>query len=328
MPVTRERRSISILPDWLRKAIAVFAYNHGNYETAFRKLLPLAEHGNAEAQYYVGLMYSEGQGVPQDDAEAMNWCRKAATQGDANARFLVALQVPNKPDSVPTPEAAPPDSAPTDEILLEPAPTVLALAPPSEASSLDEGVVGYRFRAVLQLDTPMHVLEMHDRFVELDGELGDYPVGPVEPEAGPYGRHGRWQPVSNHHGDAEAALPSEVGPIKPSAYLPFLKAFRTIVESDLPADRQALQISALRQTWPEFWEQLSRNYVGLDERWFAMRLCALPGIGRNVAKALYSAGHLVADQVLALPDEALLAVRGIGKATLTKLRGAAPAAVH
>ena len=54
--------------------MAVFAYNHGSYDTAFRNFLPLAEHGNAEAQYYVGLMYSEGQGVRQDDGVAIEWC--------------------------------------------------------------------------------------------------------------------------------------------------------------------------------------------------------------------------------------------------------------
>ena len=160
----------------MRQAIAVFAYNHGNYETAFRKFMPLAEHGNAEAQYNIGLMYSEGQGVRQDDAEAMNWCRKAAAQGDMNARFLVGLHIPNQPDSVPTPEAAAPVSAPTDGLLLEPAPSAILLPPPSEASIRDEGAIGYRFRAALQLDTPMDVLEMHDRFVELGEELGDYPV--------------------------------------------------------------------------------------------------------------------------------------------------------
>jgi uncharacterized protein len=35
----------------------------------------------------MGLMYAEGQGVPEDDAEAVKWYRKAAEQGLAEAQF-------------------------------------------------------------------------------------------------------------------------------------------------------------------------------------------------------------------------------------------------
>ncbi len=44
-----------------------------------------AEQGYAKAQYNLGGMYDKGQGVPQDDAEAVKWYRKAAEQGDAEA---------------------------------------------------------------------------------------------------------------------------------------------------------------------------------------------------------------------------------------------------
>ena len=40
-----------------------------------------AEQGDAEAQYNLGLMYLEGQGVKQDNAEAYAWIRTAAAQG-------------------------------------------------------------------------------------------------------------------------------------------------------------------------------------------------------------------------------------------------------
>ncbi len=59
------------------------AYQRGDYATAIRKFRPLAEQGNAEAQFNLGGMYRQGRGVPQDDAEAMKWYRKAAEQGDA-----------------------------------------------------------------------------------------------------------------------------------------------------------------------------------------------------------------------------------------------------
>jgi tetratricopeptide (TPR) repeat protein len=59
------------------------AYNRGDYATALKLWRPLAERGNADAQVLLGDMYSEGHGVPQDDAEAVNWYREAAEQGNA-----------------------------------------------------------------------------------------------------------------------------------------------------------------------------------------------------------------------------------------------------
>ena len=66
---------------------AVNAYNRGEYETALKKFLPLAEQGHAGAQHYLGVMYGEGKGVPQDYQEAMKWYRLAAEQGDADAQY-------------------------------------------------------------------------------------------------------------------------------------------------------------------------------------------------------------------------------------------------
>jgi S1-C subfamily serine protease len=44
-----------------------------------------AEAGDAGAQHTLGIHYHDGEGVPQDDAEALRWERKAAEQGHADA---------------------------------------------------------------------------------------------------------------------------------------------------------------------------------------------------------------------------------------------------
>lgn len=44
-----------------------------------------ADQGNAIAQFYLGYMYANGQGVPVNYAEAMRWYRQAADQGDPDA---------------------------------------------------------------------------------------------------------------------------------------------------------------------------------------------------------------------------------------------------
>jgi TPR repeat protein len=65
---------------------ATTAYKRGDYATAFRLIKPLAEQGEAIAQYNLGQMYKMGRGVPQDYAEAAKWFRKAAEQGEAIAQ--------------------------------------------------------------------------------------------------------------------------------------------------------------------------------------------------------------------------------------------------
>ncbi len=49
------------------------------------------EQGDAEAQLYLGRMYSRGERVPRDDTEAMRWYRMAASQGDADAQYAVGI---------------------------------------------------------------------------------------------------------------------------------------------------------------------------------------------------------------------------------------------
>jgi TPR repeat protein len=45
---------------------ATAAIERGDYEEAYRLTKPLAEQGNAEAQFNLGILYANGQGVPQE----------------------------------------------------------------------------------------------------------------------------------------------------------------------------------------------------------------------------------------------------------------------
>ena len=66
------------------------AYQRGDYATAFKLWRPRAEQGVALAQNNLGLMYYDGQGVPQDYVEAAKWYRLAAEQGNANDQSNLA----------------------------------------------------------------------------------------------------------------------------------------------------------------------------------------------------------------------------------------------
>jgi TPR repeat protein len=86
----------TIAVEWYRKAanqghtrammnlVRLNAFGDGG--EAMTMLKPLADAGDADAQYAVGLMYRRGQGVPQDYATAMTWYRKAAEQGHVKAQ--------------------------------------------------------------------------------------------------------------------------------------------------------------------------------------------------------------------------------------------------
>ncbi len=73
-------------PAWAGLDEGVAAYNRGDYVTALRELRPLAEQGDPEGQFKLGRMHNFGQGVTQDDAEAVKWYRKAADKGHAPAQ--------------------------------------------------------------------------------------------------------------------------------------------------------------------------------------------------------------------------------------------------
>jgi hypothetical protein len=46
----------------------------------------LADHGDADAQWKLGVRYHDGEGVPRDDARAMQWFLRAAEQGHVMAQ--------------------------------------------------------------------------------------------------------------------------------------------------------------------------------------------------------------------------------------------------
>jgi len=48
-----------------------------------------AEQGVASAQYNLGAMYANGDGVPENVAEAVKWYRLAAEQGNASAQTKI-----------------------------------------------------------------------------------------------------------------------------------------------------------------------------------------------------------------------------------------------
>lgn len=70
---------------------AVQAYGTGDYAGALAEFRVLAAQGKPEAQYFMGLFYHNGFGVPRDQNEAAKWFMKAARQGDARSQYYVGI---------------------------------------------------------------------------------------------------------------------------------------------------------------------------------------------------------------------------------------------
>jgi TPR repeat protein len=67
--------------------LATQAYLAGDFPTALGLWGPLAEGGNPAAQFGIGVLYEEGNGVPRDYDLAGRWYWSAADQGYAAAQF-------------------------------------------------------------------------------------------------------------------------------------------------------------------------------------------------------------------------------------------------
>ena len=72
------------------------AYLRGDYEKARTDIEFLAYGGEPRAQYDLGVIYDQGQGVPQSDAKAMEWYERAAQQGEPRAQYNLGLMYLNR----------------------------------------------------------------------------------------------------------------------------------------------------------------------------------------------------------------------------------------
>src|SRR5215510_11489548 len=82
---------LSAGPGWAGFEEGMRAYQSGDYPTAVSALLPLAQQGDARAQFLLGALYAQGHGVPQDYGAAAQWFRRAAEQGHAAAQFNLGV---------------------------------------------------------------------------------------------------------------------------------------------------------------------------------------------------------------------------------------------
>ncbi len=61
-------------------ALAIAAYDRGDHATANRFIRALAEKGDADAQYDLGVLYHSGEDFPADYVQAWKWYQLAASR--------------------------------------------------------------------------------------------------------------------------------------------------------------------------------------------------------------------------------------------------------
>ena len=67
------------------------AASDGNYKVAYNKWHDLAEQGDANAQFNLGMMYHSGLQVPFDEQKAVYWYQRAADGGNQLAQQYMAI---------------------------------------------------------------------------------------------------------------------------------------------------------------------------------------------------------------------------------------------
>jgi uncharacterized protein YgiM (DUF1202 family) len=70
---------------------AVEAMRAGDFAEAYCIMRPLAEAGDADAQYNIGWMYLNGYGLRTNDILALQWWEKASEQGNSDASLSIGM---------------------------------------------------------------------------------------------------------------------------------------------------------------------------------------------------------------------------------------------
>ncbi len=115
------------------------AFLNGDYVTALAELEPIAEAGDATAQYYLGVLYDHGEGVIRNYKTAVGWYEKAAAQGHRDAQFNLGMIYYNGAGAAGDPGSVAPDKAAAARWLGQAADNDHPMASYLECLLVDEG---------------------------------------------------------------------------------------------------------------------------------------------------------------------------------------------
>ncbi|MGR0480932.1 MAG: helix-hairpin-helix domain-containing protein [Candidatus Electronema sp. V4] len=188
-------------------------------------------------------------------------------------------------------------------------------------------VAGLEFHATLRIGTPLCVLKHH-------GELFKGAASRAPKYASP--ADGIWIQETKSWKELGIDIPepemardvwSDIGTINPDNYLPFLKRFRNIVESNKATEEKIILIEQLQNhssTFKYIFKCLQETYGDFPTCYFYMQLTELPGVGNKTALNLFKQGFRTKEQVLSASQEELTKIPGIGAKTASRIQGKKP----
>ena len=181
------------------------------------------------------------------------------------------------------------------------------------------------FHATFQLRTPKRILERNGTTIPLT----DNPPSDFEPWMGV------WFPIDTGPNilaemapeawaemEANRRVASHAGPVKPADYMPFLIAFRTIVEDGSATIAERIgKIEALFQQpeWTAFVAALP-DAERVSGWFFPTVLSRISGLPHSSQAALSESGIRTVAALRAADNTSLLAIKGIGSAKLAAIR--------
>lgn len=179
-----------------------------------------------------------------------------------------------------------------------------------------EVIEGLQFSATLQMRTPLKVLIRHGEIYTENGTPPSY----IEE-----GWEGIWLPKlrSEYEIRQEKLCSSDLGVVDEKVYIKYLMLFREIIESNESVDTK---IRLLQKTAKEndifksFWEKHKQLDQDFPNSFFYRQLTVIEGIGQKTAKILYEHGFKDIRDLCNASDQSLLALQGIGKSLLAKIR--------
>jgi hypothetical protein len=181
---------------------------------------------------------------------------------------------------------------------------------------------GLQFIATLHIGTPLAVLQHHGE--EFRGLTSQAPQ---------YGSQadGLWIYKTKTFADLGLDVPefpesehaTDIGPMTPSEYLPFLIEFRKIVESKDQQGDMLEKLNNLRRTSDTFskiWTNLQSTYDDFPRSFFYFPFTEIPGVGRKTAKNLHDAGFRSVIEIVSAPTDRLTQVPGVGQGAAAKIK--------
>jgi hypothetical protein len=198
-------------------------------------------------------------------------------------------------------------------------------------------ISGWRYSATLQLRTPLAYLERHGEFSP--GPEQPPLIGPADnhlPDGTGFNPWGFWVQEIDYEGRgfsppppgrrATAWGPVQIDSEEERSLIAFLKSFRSIVETGDSLDQMLAELKELSTSTPgnrHWWARCAGGDPLWPDSYFIGQLSInLPkGVGASRAEKLYLAGFRTLEEVQAASDGELLAIPGLGKGLLAKIRG-------